>query len=200
MIGSIGAELIEKIEDAHKATHVIAGDDKTSLKRTPKLMIGICRTSNILSLEWLIKSAKVREALACNDFLLLKDKKAERMYDFKMREALQRGDALRRNDEFLLSGYFVYVCNGVAGNKAPPEKELELIVDAAGGKWLSSIAPRVMKGLDASKLLIISPEKPTKKKAKLSETKDVDKAIKLGAQDHPPSWLFQCIIRQRLED
>lgn len=200
MIASIGGELIEKIEDAHTATHVIAGDNKNSLRRTPKLMIGICRTSKIVHLDWLIKSAKAREALVCNDFLLLKDKKAERLYGFKMREALQRGDALRRNDELLLSGYWVYVCNGVAGNKAPPEKELELIVDAAGGKWLSSVGPRVIKDLDASKLLIISPEKPNKKKAKSGEAKDVEKAIKRGAQDHPASWLFQCIIRQSLDD
>jgi hypothetical protein len=200
MVAAIHGEFLENIEDAHTATHVIAGDDKTTLRRTPKLMIGLCRTSKILHMDWLIKSAKAREPLPCNEFLLLKDKKAERQYDFVMRETMQRGDRLRRNDEFLLSGYWVYVCSGVAGNKAPPERELELIVDAAGGKWLSSVSARVIKDLDASKILIIAPEKPNKKKAKCSEAKDVEKAIKLGAQSHPASWLFRCIIRQSLGD
>ena len=200
MIASIGGVLIEKVEDAHTATHVIAGDDKNSLRRTPKLMIGMCRTSNIVYLDWLIKSAKSREPLACKDFLLLKDKTAERKYGFKMRESLQRGETLRQNDAFLLSGYWVYVCDGVAGNKAPPEKELELIVGGAGGTWLTSIGARVMKDLDATKLIIISPEKPNKKKSKSSEKKDVEKAIKLGAQEHPASWLFDSIINQKLDE
>jgi len=202
MVTSIGGELLEDVEDAHKATHVIAGDDKTSLRRTPKLMIGICRTSNILHINWLIKSAKAREPLPCNDYLLLNDKKAERQYDFVMREALQRGDAMRREGVFLLSGYSVYVCNGVAGNKAPPEKELKLIVDAAGGEWLPSVSSRAIKdkNVDASKILIIAPEKPTKKKAKTAEAKGIEKAIKQGAQSYPASWLFHCIIRQSLDD
>lgn len=200
MVTSIGGEVIDKIEDAHTATHVIAGDDQTSMRRTPKLMIGMCRTSKIVHMDWLIRSAKAREPLACNDFLLLKDKKAEKQYDFVMRESLQRGDELRRNGEFLLSDYWVYVCKGVAGNKAPPEKELELIVDAAGGTWLSSISARTMKDVDASKLIIITPEKPSKKKTKTSEAKDVEKAVKLGAETHPAAWLFDCIIKQSLED
>lgn len=200
MIASIGGELIEKIEDAHTATHIIAGDDQNSLRRTPKLMIGICRTSNIVHLDWLIKSAKAREPLPCNEFLLLKDKKAERLYGFKMRESLQRGEALRQNNEFLLSGYWVYVCNGVPGNKAPPEKEFELIVTAAGAKWLSSLGTRVIKDLDASKILVITPEKPHKKNAKSSEVTDIEKAIKRGAHDYPASWLFRCIIRQSLDE
>ena len=191
--------MIEKVEDAHTATHVIAGDDKNPLRRTPKLMIGICRTSNIVYLDWLIKSAKTREPLACKDFLLLKDKEAEQNYGFKMRKSLQRGETLRQNGAFLLSEYWVYVCDGVAGKEGPPEKEFELIVDGAGGTWLSSIGARVMKDVDATKVIIISPEKPNRKKSKSSEKRDVEKAIKLGAQKHPASWLFDCIINQKID-
>ena len=200
MIALIGAELLENIEDAHKATHVIAGDDRNTLRRTPKLMIGVCRTSKIVDMNWLVKSAKARQALPCKEFLLLNDKEAEKKYDFVMQEALLRGDELRRNDKFLLTGYWVYVCNGVAGDKAPPEKELQLIVDAAGGKWLSSVSTRVIKDLDASKILVITQEKPAKKKSKSAEARDVDKAINIGAHANPPSWLFQCIIRQSLDN
>lgn len=200
MLSSIGGELLENIEDAASATHVIAGDEETSLRRTPKLMIGICRTSKIVHMNWLIESAKAREALPCNDFLLLNDKEAEEKYDFKMRASLQRGDKLRRKNEFLLSGYGVYVCSGVAGNKAPPEEELKLIVDAAGGKWLSSIAPRGIREMETSKILIVTTEKPDKKRIKSPEARDVDKAVKLGARTCHASWLFQCIIRQSMSD
>jgi hypothetical protein len=200
MIATIGAEFVEKVEDAHTATHIIAGDDETSLRRTPKLMVGMCRTSKIIHMDWLFKSAKARRPLPCNAFLLLEDINAEKQYDFSMREALQRGDELRGKGEFLLSGYWVYVCKGVAGNNAPPAKELELIVDAAGATWLSSISARTMKGVDASKLLIITPKSPTKKKAKTAEAKDVEKAVKNGASSHPASWLFQCIIKQSLDE
>jgi hypothetical protein len=78
-------------------------------------------------------------------------------------------------------------------------KELELIVDGAGGKWVSSIGARVIKDLDATKLIIISPEKTNKKKLTSAEKRDIEKAIKLGAQEHPASWLFDCIIRQELD-
>jgi hypothetical protein len=148
----------------------------------------------------LIQSAKAREALPCNDFLLLGDKKAEETYDFDMRITLQRGDKLRRKNKFLLSGYSVYVCSGVAGVKAPPKEELNLIVNAAGGKWLSSLAPRDIGDINASKILIVTKEKPDKKKTKSTEASNVDKAVKLGAQTCHASRLFQCIIRQSMSD
>ena len=43
MIHSLGAELVESVEDAATATHIIVSDGKTKLRRTPKLMICISR-------------------------------------------------------------------------------------------------------------------------------------------------------------
>lgn len=43
MIRSIGAELVENIEDAVTATHIIVSDGNTPLRRTPKLMICISK-------------------------------------------------------------------------------------------------------------------------------------------------------------
>jgi hypothetical protein len=151
-------------------------------------------------MNWLIQSAKAREALPCNEFLLLGDKKAEETYEFDMRSTMQRGDKLRSKNKFLLSGHGVYICSGVAGVKAPPEEELKLIVDAAGGKWLSSIAPRDIGSINASNILIVTKEKPDKKKTKSTEASNVDKAVKLGAQTCPASRLFHCIIRQSMSD
>ena len=47
MIETIGAELVDSIEEAHTATHVIASDGKTKLRRTPKVSFSV-------SLAWLI--------------------------------------------------------------------------------------------------------------------------------------------------
>lgn len=85
-IERLGGVLLEKIEDAASATHIIAGDGKASLRRTPKLMIGLCKTTNIVNLEWLVKSAKSRKVLPANNFRLLSDKEAEKQYHFSMRE------------------------------------------------------------------------------------------------------------------
>lgn len=82
MIQSLGAKLVESLEEASTVTRecarvliapmsyearsncyylvlfttdVIATDGKSKLRRTPKLMICLCKTSNILSLDWLGK-------------------------------------------------------------------------------------------------------------------------------------------------
>jgi hypothetical protein len=50
MIHSIGAELVENVEDAATATHIIVSDGKAPLRRTPKLMICISK-ARILETE-----------------------------------------------------------------------------------------------------------------------------------------------------
>ena len=193
---------MEPIEDAATATHVIAGDDETSLRRTPKLLIRICRTSKIVRMNLLIQSAEARRAQPCKDFLLLNDKEADEKYNFELRASLQRGNKMHSKSRFFAKWIRgVYVCSGVAGNKAPSEEELKLIVDAAGGKWLSSIAPRgAIRDMDASKIIIVTKEKPDKKRIKSAEEQDVDKAVKLGARTCHAQWLFQCIIRQSMSE
>lgn len=192
MIAAIGGELIEKVEDAEKATHVIAGDDKNSLRRTPKVMIGVCRTSNIVHMDWLTASAKNRSALPCRKFLLLNDAKAETAYGFKMRETLSNGNRMRQEGKTLLNGMSVFICDGVAGNKAPPENELKLIINAAGGKWVT--APALAK-VKAPQTIIITSNPA--QKGQLS-AKEVSKAIKKGTMCRTTNWLFDCIMKQEL--
>ena len=48
MINTIGAELIESIEDAHRATHVIPSNGVVEMRRTAKLMVCLCTTAIIL--------------------------------------------------------------------------------------------------------------------------------------------------------
>lgn len=197
MVSSIGGVLVENVEDAITATHAIAGDGKTALRRTPKLMICLCKTSNILDLKWLTDSAKAKKALDPNDYLLLHDKKAEKVYDFTMGETLESGKSARMKRGGLLGGWSIHFCKGVAGNKAPPENELRLIVAAAGGTLLKTITTKVTKSIDAERTILITSDPATS--AQKSD-KDAKRLNSLGAKVFTTSWFFHCIITQHLSE
>lgn len=195
MVKRIGGVFLEKIEDAAQATHVVAGGTGNSLRRTPKLMIGLCKTCNIVDLTWLIHSAKERKSLPCKDYLLVNDEVAESQYNFNMRDTLMRAGKMRSNRQSLLGGYSVFVCAGVAGNKAkdnrtPPLNEFHLILEAAGAKWLSSL-PRS----NLSKVIVIVSKIDREAKTQLS-VKTVAAAIKKGARRTSTEELFHCIMTQ----
>lgn len=193
MISVLGGVLIDDIREASTATHLIAGEKGSTLLRTPKLMIGLCVTSNVVSIDWLLQSAMKNTVLPAQDYLLLRDRKAEKRYNFSMRKTLQRGDLLRKRGATLLEGRSVYVCKGVAGKKAPPTEELKLIVEAAGGIWLSG--PSKLRGLQGNDALIITSDPVDKRQL---TPRDVAKAIKEGVRHFTTSWFFQCIVTQEV--
>lgn len=174
---------------------MIATDGKERVRRTPKLMIALCSTSNVVSMKWLDDSAKKRKALSTRGYLVLNDKEAEKIYNFSMRETLRNGDRLRIQGKTLLDGRHVFVCKGVAGNKAPKEIELKLIVVAAGGRWVSSLSH--LKGVASETAIIITSDPPPK--SQLSN-KDVVKALKDGVNIFTTSWLFNSLLCQELQD
>eukprot|EP00804_Cyclotella_cryptica_P008469 CCRYP_003983-RA/>CCRYP_003983-RA protein AED:0.02 eAED:0.02 QI:175/1/1/1/1/1/4/1132/1292 len=190
MIQSIGAEVVESLENAASATHVIASDGNSKLRRTPKLMICICKTSNILSIDWLEQSASQNKVLDPKGFLVLGDKAAEAAYNFSMRDTLENGEEARRNGG-VLGGYYVYICNGVADNNAPPLQALQLIIEAAGGQVLKTLARRG----DTLNTIILTSDPSTN--AQLTE-KGVKRAGSQGAKIRTTSWLFHTIITQRI--
>lgn len=197
MIKRIGGVLLEKIEDAHSATHVIAGSRDRSMRRTPKLMIGLCKTSNIVDVEWLIQSSKQHKALPSTNFQLLNDSQAEAQYKFEMRESLRRAGRMRSTGNSLLGGFTVCCCPGVAGNKkkgnmTPPAKEFQLIVEAAGALW----APSVVKIADFSRLIIVV-SKLEDEAAKQISTKKVAEALQNGAISKSTEEIFDSIMQQQ---
>ena len=193
MIDAIGAELVEDIEEACTATHVIASDGKSKLRRTPKLMICMCKVPNILSIEWLEQSSSERTILDANDFLLLDDKEAEERYNFSMKESLRNGILARRERGGVLGGWSVYICSGVAGNEAPSLKELHLIIKAAGGQVLESLTKSTI--LDPTMIIVLTSNPSTE--SQLSEY-GVERVVRLGAKTLTTSWLFHTIITQQL--
>ena len=108
------------------ATHVIVSDGVVKLRRTPKLMICVCRTPQILSIEWLEQSAASQRVLDTDGYLLLNDREAEKRYNFSMEETIRHGTLARKKRGGVLGGWSVYICAGVAGNRAPTMKELHL--------------------------------------------------------------------------
>eukprot|EP00547_Thalassionema_nitzschioides_P014744 CAMPEP_0194240250 /NCGR_PEP_ID=MMETSP0158-20130606/6475_1 /TAXON_ID=33649 /ORGANISM="Thalassionema nitzschioides, Strain L26-B" /LENGTH=1292 /DNA_ID=CAMNT_0038974919 /DNA_START=23 /DNA_END=3898 /DNA_ORIENTATION=+ len=134
-INGIGGELLESIEEAETATHIICSNGKAQMRRTPKLLIGICNTSNLVTTKWLVDSALKRVALPVHNYLVLNDRAFEKKHKFRMRTALANSDTFRQDETTLLGGRDVFVCKDVPENKAPPIEEFKLIVQAAGGNW-----------------------------------------------------------------
>lgn len=197
MIKRLGGLLLEDIADAHTVTHIIASDGKDStLKRTPKLMIGICMTKNIVTKEWLLKSSKAGAPLPCDKFLVLHDTEAEKKYEFSMRQTLKRISNNLEKHASLLGGRSVFVCKGVAGNKAPSENELRMIIGAAGGTWLASLSAATIKDIDASRILLITSDPEQKKQV---SPKPVANALRNGAAKCTTSFLFHAIMLQELK-
>lgn len=169
---------------------MIASAGKTKLRRTPKLMICMCKTARILSIEWLEQSAREQRVLDTHEFLLLGDKEAEKRYNFSMEDTLEKGEKARLDRGGVLGGWYVYICAGVAGNNAPSSKELNLVVEATGAMLLS----RISDVTDPSKTIIITSDPCTD--AQRSE-KGVERVAGQGAKLLSTAWLFHTIITQQ---
>ena len=194
-IAAIGGKVLESTAQAVEATHVIASDGVESIRRTPKLMIALCKTSNIVSIAWLDDSARKRKALSTSDYLVLGDVEAERKYHFNMRQTLQNGDSLRQVGETILNGRNVFVCKGVAGKRSPPEDELRLMIDAAGGIWIRD-ASRLNR-FRGEEALIITSDPPAEGQL---TSKGVANAVRKGIRHYSTSWLFNCLLSQEFKD
>ena len=158
-------------------------------------MICFCKTSNILGIEWLEQSAKEQKVLDPNDFLLLSDREAEKTYNFKLSDSLKNGSIARADRGGVLGGWYVYICSGVAGNKAPSAKEMKLIVEAAGATMLYSLAEKNV--IDPAKSIIITSDPATKSQVK---ERGVDRVTSMGGHICTTSWLLQTMITQSLAD
>jgi hypothetical protein len=203
MVTQLRGELISDIKDAHKCTHLIASDGKTSMKRTPKLMIALCKTSNIVSLKWLQDSGKAGKLLDTRQYLLLNDLEAEKAYSFTMSKTLARVKERQRNGLTLLGGRRIYVCptvfkNTEDGKKSPPAGDLKLIVSAAGGHFVEKFAD--LRTKDARDLVVIT-NSDTKQKQKQEAQKDVSNALLAnGAVSKSLKSFLHLMMTQDIDD
>jgi len=185
---------LELTNDPLEATHVIAGGNAHHIRRTAKLMAALCMTSNILKAEWLEDSYKKRSLLSCSHYLLLNDTRAENAYKFSMKQTLIEGKE-RRRDGGLFAGWKIMVCDEVAGNKAPKEADLRMMVEAAGGEWLLSSNVPVAVVDDPTHVIVITsdPALPSQ-----IDDEKASIAAENGAGFFTTTWLFDCMMHQKL--
>lgn len=188
---------MEKAQDATRATHVIAASAEVKLKRTPKLMVALCCTENILHLDWLEKSYAQQKVLPTRNFLLLDEVEAEDLYQFSMSKTLQRAKRMRSKGETLLGGIGVFLCSGVAGsktpgNRTPPVQEFHLILEAAGAKVLKAL-PTKATALNSTLIIVSNIDREAKKQL---ANKKVCAALEKGALVKSTDEIFHAIMTQ----
>jgi len=190
----VGAKIIEDLEDAWSATHVIAGSNETSIRRTPKLMIALSCTPHILHMDWLRQCAKESTIVSTRNYIVLDDHVAEKKYNFSMKHTLVEGNQ-RRKEGGLFFGWTILFAPGVAGNRAPRKKALELIVQAAGGIPMFSPEKPLMKDEESkARVIVITSDPPTEKQTSYPDLIQVSQE---GAGFFTTTWLFDCITRQK---
>eukprot|EP01083_Nonionella_stella_P234910 826547_1 len=157
-------------------------------------MAVLCITPNIVKAEWLYDSYKARHILSCNHHLLLNDRKAEKLYSFSMRNTIREGND-RRSEGGLLCGWKLLVCDGVAGNKAPKEADLRMMIEAAGGEWITASQIPLPVEDDPTHVIAITSDPATTHQLN-DESAHV--AAENGAGYYSISWLFDCMMHQKL--
>lgn len=128
------------------------------------------------------------------DFLHTHDAEAEHRYNFSMAKTIMNGIRVRKERGGVLGGRYVYICKGVAGNQAPSAKELQLIIESAGGVLLRTLDSS--SEFDLKKTIILTSDLRTR--SQMNE-KGVGKLVRNGAQACTTSWLFRTVITQSLE-
>jgi len=185
---------IEIVDDPLLATHVIAGDGEHKIRRTAKLMASLCVTPNIMRLDWLEDSYKSIQIMSPNPYLLLNDRVAEKAYGFSMKMTLREGNE-RRNEGGLLYGWKILVCDGVAGNKAPKESELQMMIKAAGGQWITTSDIPIPVEEDPTHVIVLTSDPATPDQR---DNENAQVAAENGAGFFTTSWLFDSMMHQKL--
>ena len=177
MVNAIpGAKLIEHIRDAHTATHIIVTDGTTDIRRTCKLMIALCRSRRLLTLNWFIDSSKQNKALDIASYRIKYNasycRSLEQQYtDFSIRTTLRN---IEHRKTLLFQGWYINVCPKVAGNKAPTMNEFQYIIEAAGATYITNLKNIAVidnnnnddgddnTGTNTMNILMITSDPPTK--------------------------------------
>jgi hypothetical protein len=202
-----GAKLIEHIRDAYTATHIIATDGTTDIRRTCKLMIAICRSHRIVTLDWLIDSSKQGKALDIAPYRIKYNasycRSLEQQYaNFSIRTTLRN---IERRTTLLFQGWYIHVCPKVAGNKAPTTNEFQYIIEAAGATYISTMKQIAFHDNDGTdtrsvKILMITSDPPTKTQLTYIEQQIKHPLLSdsLIHYHRTTTWFFHTIMTQEI--
>ena len=187
IIKKLGGELIENLDSIYRANYLIAGDDATSIRRTPKVLIAMNCGIPLLHLDWLVSCGTTGKFVSpTKKHMLLNDKKAEEEFDFCMKDSMERWVFRDKRGEKLLTGWFVYVCKNLfSDTKVPDSNTFELIISSAGGVFCD----RFTKD-ECDRTLVITRTENYKL------PRDIKSAVQEGAQVRTYHWLFNAMLRQ----
>ena len=115
-------------EDAPKITHLIIGDKK----RTAKLLFTIARGGWVLTPEWVFKSIENGSWLPEESF------EAVDLFPGARKSRLARTASLEDDTNLMASALFGGKKFHVFGATAPPEDDLELLIELCGGQVVDS--------------------------------------------------------------
>ncbi|KAI9333760.1 mediator of DNA damage checkpoint protein 1-like protein [Zopfochytrium polystomum] len=122
IVFSLGGETVQTWSEC---THLVT--DK--IRRTVKFLAALAAGKHIVSVKWLEQSKKSSVFVDVTDHLL-KDKAAEKVYGFSLKESLEKAKAQR-----LFAGVEVYATPSVK----PPHADLAEMLIAAGSKLIKSV-------------------------------------------------------------
>ncbi len=185
---------IKLVSSPLEATHVIVSDDDHHIRRTSKLMASLCVTPHIMKADWLEDCYNKRKIKSPRHYTVLNDYIAEKAYSFSMKQTIKEGNE-RRQFGGLLHGWKIYICANVAGNKAPKEADLRMMIAAAGGTWLEPNEVPLKDGEDPSHVIVITSHPATTEQL---EDENAKKAAENGAGYFTTSWLFDSFMHQKM--
>jgi hypothetical protein len=184
-------------------TVVIASNEKKreGMKRTPKLMAALCCTSNIVDQRWLVESSKKKSPEPFENYIV-RDEKFEDQYNISLSDSITRSRTMRDEEQRrLLSGYSVYIIEGVAGKKkpykTPPLEEFRHMIAAAGGEYCEQASQWTKKEKRSGKCIIITSKDPVEEKQQLA-MEYVSHAKEHGAKLMNTATFFDAFVRQSL--
>ena len=188
MLDALRMELIYEAKNSHEVEYLILGADR--LDKSPMLMIALCKTGNVVSMDWLVQSFRSKKVLPCGRYLAHQTRVMITQQDFAMKKTLHNGFQ-RRKEGGLLAGWQVVFCNGVSAiADVPTMDELKLMVRAAGG----TVQDKATVKENARRVVVISSDPP--KPSQLSA--DILRISHAGGGMFTINWLLDCYMNQKL--
>jgi hypothetical protein len=185
----LGVELLDSDTPAEwqEVTHLVVKGG-TQPRRTPKLMVAMCRASYIVSIEWIRQCLAEGLLVECDEFAVVNSNADADPTKQITPLNLERAQELRDNNNYVLAGHGLAICKGVAGNKAPQLKELQSMVEAAGADWLGEGAPE-----DSEPAIVITNDPPA------TAQKRTLRALSEKITVKTTTWLFDTMMSQKLD-
>ena len=191
-IKDMGMTILEEPDDWSKVTHLVV-EDGVEARRTPKVMLSMCQASYVVTIAWLRKCLDAGEVLPVVSRVGAEVKKHRDASKRITAEALERSIALRNTGKRILSDCTVSIFKKIAGTKAPDLKELQNMVEGAGGVWLGEGIPAAAQKVYGKHAIMITSDPCTRSQRRELETSGD------GMIPKTTTWLFGTFMSQILD-